>query len=106
VGDKQHTDGRRLFVGNLSYEATDRELADLFADFVAVEEAVVVKDRESGKARGFGFVTLVRAGDVDLATERCRDLYLRGRRIRVDKAAARSGEGGQRGRITRSMVER
>jgi hypothetical protein len=59
-----------------------------------VEDAVAIKDRESGKSPGFGFVTLVSAGDADLATERCGDLYLRGRKIRVVKAAARSSGGG------------
>jgi RNA recognition motif-containing protein len=96
VQDKHIRDGQQLFVGNLSYDLTDQELADAFAEFAGVETATVVKDRETGKPRRFGFVTLLDSADVELAIEKCRDLYLRGRKIRVERANARTIGGAQR----------
>ena len=48
--------GKRLYVGNLTYEVTDQELEGLFTQFGTVESAQVVQDRNTGRSKGFGFV--------------------------------------------------
>ena len=56
-----------LFVGNLSYQTTDNNLASTFAQFGPVERASLVRDRESGQSRGFGFVEMSSAADANRA---------------------------------------
>ncbi len=53
----------RLFVGNLSYQVTERELRDAFAAHVAVDKAEVVRDKGTGQSKGFGFVELMVGSD-------------------------------------------
>jgi RNA recognition motif-containing protein len=48
----------KLYVGNLDYGTTDSDLQDYFARFGGVEKAIVIMDRETGRSRGFGFVTM------------------------------------------------
>ncbi len=47
-----------LFVGNLNYDSSDGDLESAFAQFGAVDSAQVIKDRDSGRSRGFGFVEM------------------------------------------------
>jgi RNA recognition motif-containing protein len=82
-------DGRRLYIGNLAYEATERELRDAFAIYVGVEKVEILKDRESGMSRGFGFVTLVMSSDADTAIEKVNGVEVRGRKLRVAVANPR-----------------
>lgn len=66
----------------------------------AIEDVVVIKDRETGRSRGFGFVTFQDGQSADEAVSGMNDQELDGRRIRVDKAGERQprGEGGDRPR--------
>ena len=48
----------KLFVGGLPYQTTDASLRQFFERFGEIEEAVVIKDRETGKSKGYGFVTM------------------------------------------------
>ena len=57
-----------IYVGNLSYDMTDSELKELFSEFGAVTSAKVITDRETGKAKGFGFVEMI---DKDEAEKDC-----------------------------------
>ncbi len=50
--------GKKLYVGNLSFETTDADLEQMFAAFGTVQSAKVVMDRETGRSRGFGFVEM------------------------------------------------
>lgn len=83
----------KLFVGGLAWATTDDSLRAAFEEF-EVSDAVVLKDRETGRSRGFGFVT-VSESNADAAINKWNDQELDGRRIRVQAAAAR--EGGSRG---------
>jgi RNA recognition motif-containing protein len=56
-----------LFVGNLSYQTTGSDLAATFGEFGPVERASVVRDRDSGQSRGFGFVEMSSAADANRA---------------------------------------
>ena len=50
--------GKKLYVGNLSYQMTDSGLQDAFSAFGTVESAKVIMDRDSGRSKGFGFVEM------------------------------------------------
>lgn len=84
----------KLFVGGLAWATTDDGLRAAFEEF-EVSDAVVLKDRESGGSRGFGFVT-VNASKVGDAIAKWNNQELDGRRIRVQEAAARES-GNSRG---------
>ena len=71
-----------IYVGNLPFSAGDQELSDLFGQFGAVQSARVIMDRETGRARGFGFVEM---GDEDarkaIEALDCSDMCCRPLRI-------------------------
>ena len=83
----------KLFVGGLSWGTDDQALRAAFEGFGGVIEAKVISDRETGRSRGFGFVTLDSADAVTEALS-LNGTELDGRSIRVDRAAARSTGGG------------
>ena len=84
----------KLFVGGLSWDTTNDSLRAAFEEF-GVSDAVVLKDRETGRSRGFGFVT-VSESKAEQAIAKWDNQELDGRRIRVQAAAAREG-GDRRG---------
>jgi len=84
----------KLFVGGLAWHTDDVTLRAKFEEFGVVEEAVVVKDRDTGRSRGFGFVRYATDEDADKAIANMNDSEFDGRRIRVDKATDRRGGGG------------
>ena len=49
---------KKLYVGNLSFQSTDEDLRNLFAEYGQVNSATVIMDRETGRSRGFGFVEM------------------------------------------------
>lgn len=77
---------KKLFVGGLSWNTTDSELQQAFEACGAVTEAKVITDRETGRSRGFGFVTYQDEGSVGRAIEELNGSTLDGRTIRVDQA--------------------
>ncbi|KAF8469623.1 hypothetical protein BDZ91DRAFT_771384 [Kalaharituber pfeilii] len=86
----------KLFVGGLAWQTDNEKLKQKFEEFGLVEEAVVVRDRETGRSRGFGFVRFSRDEDATAAMNAMNDQEFDGRRIRVDKASDR-GDRGDRG---------
>ncbi len=78
----------KLFVGNLPFDCSDRELRDLVAAHAAVREAKVVRDRESGQSKGFGFVELEMESDADTVIGALGDSSMRGRKLRVERATS------------------
>ena len=88
----------RLFIGGLSFDTDDSGLRAAFEPFGDVREAKVINDRESGRSRGFGFVTFANAGEASSAIEAQNGSTLDGRTLRVDLAQDKSrGGGGGRG---------
>ncbi|MBU1151904.1 RNA-binding protein [Patescibacteria group bacterium] len=77
---------KKLFVGNLDWATTDEELQALFAEYGEVEEAIILKDKFSGRSRGFGFVTYVNDEDADKAVEALNETDFKGRNIVVNEA--------------------
>jgi RNA recognition motif-containing protein len=90
--------GNRLYVGNLSFNATTDSLRTAFAAFGDVTDTHIVMDRESGRSRGFGFVTMGTAEAAQKAIAEMNGAMLDGRPLKVNEAEERSGGGGGGGR--------
>lgn len=92
---------KKLFVGSLSWDTNDDRLHAAFSPFGEITEATVVSDRDSGRSRGFGFVTFSDDDAADKAIAALNGTELDGRTIRVDVAQAKErsggGGGGRRG---------
>lgn len=86
---------KNLYVGNLSFNTTSDDLRQAFSQHGTVDSATVVTDRETGRARGFGFVEMSEGGDA--AIQALHGTELQGRTLTVNEARARperSGRGG------------
>ncbi|KAK2737530.1 hypothetical protein FQN55_001033 [Onygenales sp. PD_40] len=79
----------KLFIGGLAWHTTDDTLREGFARYGTIEEAIVVKDRDTNRSRGFGFVRFANEGEADAAMNAMSNQEFDGRVIRVDKAADR-----------------
>lgn len=79
----------RLFVGGLSWDTTEPVLRETFGKFGGVSDAIIVKDRNTGDSRGFGFVTMESRRDAIQAIDALNDSVLDGRTIVVNIATER-----------------
>ena len=86
--------GKKLFVGSLSWNTTDEVLRSAFAAFGSVDGAEVVMDRDTGRSRGFGFVTFANPADAEKAIREMDGRPLDGRAITVNEARERAPRGG------------
>ena len=89
-----------IYVGNLSFDTTENELQAAFATYGTVTSARVVTDRDTGRARGFGFVEMPNAGEAQAAIAALNGSQLQGRTLTVNEARPReerSQSGGNRG---------
>jgi len=90
----------KLYVGNLSFNATAQDLTELFSEFGAVESANVIEDRETGRSRGFAFVEMSSKEEGQAAIEQVNGREVDGRQLKVNEAKpqeSRGGGGGGRG---------
>lgn len=91
----------KMYVGNLSYDVTQEELQALFEAHGAVSDVFIVKDRESGRPRGFAFVTMETKESMDAAIEALNGSDFMGRNLAINEARPReerpSGGGGYGG---------
>ena len=78
--------GKRIFVGNLPFSATDQVLQETFAQYGTVESAKVITDRMSGRSKGFGFVEMTNDADADKAVDTLNDTDFQGRKLTVSPA--------------------
>ncbi len=85
---------KKLFVGSLSWNTDDRGLREAFSPFGEITEATVITDRDTGRSRGFGFVTFDDDDAADKAIAAMNNTELDGRTIRVDEAQAKRRDGG------------
>src|SRR4051812_30993162 len=93
----------RLYVGNLAFQTTEDELMSAFAQFGAVTEVKLVLDRESGRSRGFAFVSMADGDGASKAIAEMNGALLAGRALRVNEAEAKPARsGGDRGASSRS----
>lgn len=87
--------GTRLYVGNLSYNVTEPELKDVFAENGRnVKEVKVVLDRDTGRPRGFAFVEMTTDAEAAQAIETLNGREIQGRPINVSEARERAPRGG------------
>ena len=86
--------GRRLYVGNLSYNTTELELREVFGQYGTVADAKVVTERETGRPRGFAFVEMSTEQEAKTAIEELSGRELGGRALNVNEAQERSSGGG------------
>src|ERR1041384_4086833 len=96
--------GKKLYVGNLPYSATDQILNDTFAQCGTVESAKVIMDRDSGRSKGFGFVEMSTEAEAADAISKFNGADYDGRAMTVNEARPmappekRGGSGGRGGR--------
>ena len=89
--------GNKVFVGGIPWAASDQDLRDLFSETGEVTDAVILQDRETGKSRGFGFVTYASDDDAQSSVEKFNGHEFMGRELTVNEARPReerSGGGG------------
>lgn len=93
---------RKLFVGSLSWQTTDSDLRTAFESYGEITEAKVITERDTGRSRGFGFVTFARVEDAKTAISKMHGSSLDGRTLTVNEAQEKSprqgGRGGERNR--------
>jgi len=87
-----------IYVGNLSYNATEDDLRQAFAQFGDVSSVSVIKDRETGRPRGFAFVEMPDEAQAKQAIENINNTEIAGRRVTVNEARPREDRGGGGGR--------
>jgi len=93
--------GKKLYVGNLSYDTTASQLETLFSQAGTVVESTVITDRDTGRSKGFGFVEMTEESAAAAAIQQFNDTELDGRTIKVAEARPRRpredrGYGGSR----------
>jgi RNA recognition motif-containing protein len=86
--------GKKLFVGNLSFDTTSADLEALFAEAGTCESAAVITDRGTGRSRGFGFVEMSSDAEAERAIAELNGRELQGRKLNVSEARERAGGGG------------
>lgn len=86
-----------IFVGNLSFNATESSVRSLFEHYGAVDRVSIVTDRETGQARGFGFVEMSDSSAAMRAISELNGQDLDGRAINVNEARPKEDRGGSRG---------
>jgi RNA recognition motif-containing protein len=79
----------KLYVGNLSWNTDEHGLRSTFEEHGTVEDARVITDRETGRSRGFGFVTFANSEDAQRAMEALNGAEVDGRELRVNEAQER-----------------
>ena len=86
--------GKKIFVGNLSFDTTSADLESLFSQMGTCESASVITDRETGRSRGFGFVEMSSASEAGKAISELNGREIGGRQINVSEAKEREGRSG------------
>ena len=89
--------GKKLYVGNLSYDFGDGELQQLFEAFGTVQSAQVIMDRDTGRSKGFGFVEMKTDQEAQAAIAAMNGKEVNGRSLTVNEAKPREDRGGGRG---------
>jgi RNA recognition motif-containing protein len=88
----------KIYVGNLSFSTTGEQLREKFAEHGEVEEVTVVTDRDTGRAHGFGFVTMLNSEQAKAAIQALNSIELDGRALKVNEAQPHSDAGGPKRR--------
>jgi len=89
----------KIYVGNIPHNVTEDVLDDVFSEFGDVSSANVIKDKHSGRSKGYGFVEMPNAPDASEAIKVLDSSSLQGRNIKVNRARARRESPKQRKRL-------
>jgi RNA recognition motif-containing protein len=96
-----------IYIGNLSYEAQEQDIRQVFEDYGTVLRVTVPVDRETGRIRGFAFVDLAESANEDEAIQNLHEAEWMGRTLRVNKAKPResnSSSGGNRSSVVHNPL--
>lgn len=86
--------GRKLYVGNLPYSASQESLQDTFGQCGTVESVNLITDRDSGQSKGFGFVEMSSESEAQKAIQELNGREIDGREIKVNEAKPKAPRGG------------
>ena len=86
--------GKKLYVGNLSYNVSSADLDTMFAQYGSVQSAQVIMDRDTGRSKGFGFVEMGSDHEAQASIDGLHDQEHGGRRLTVNEAKPREDRGG------------
>ena len=89
--------GRKLYVGNLTYETSTADLEQLFGAHGTVQSAQVIMDRDTGRSKGFAFVEMGSDQEAQAALAALSGQEVNGRQLTVNEAKPRTGGGGRGG---------
>jgi RNA recognition motif-containing protein len=78
-----------IYVGNLAYRATEEEIRQAFAQYGEVDSVQIIKDRETGRSRGFAFVEMSNAEQAKKAIEQLDSTEIGGRQVKINEARPR-----------------
>ncbi|QQS40907.1 MAG: RNA-binding protein [Acidobacteriota bacterium] len=84
----------KLYVGNLSFDATEQDLQDAFGEIGTVESVNIIEDRDTGRSRGFGFVEMSSKEEGQNAISQLDGKEMDGRNLKVNEAKPRENRGG------------
>lgn len=84
----------KIYVGNLSYDATSDDLENFFAKFGEITDVKLIIDRETNRSKGFGFITFATQDSAQAAIENTNGFDFMGRKLRVNSANDKGGSGG------------
>jgi|SRR6185437_6383086 len=84
-----------IYVGNLTYQFSEAELQDLFKEFGEIKSAKLILDKDTGKSKGFGFVTMENDTEAQAAIDKLNGTPLNGRDIVVNQARPRTENSGR-----------
>ncbi len=87
---------KNIFVGNLDFGATEESIHSLFQQYGTVERVTLIRDRDTGQSRGFGFVEMTDSAEGDRAIAELNGTNLGGRAINVNEARPRAEHSGSR----------
>jgi RNA recognition motif-containing protein len=87
----------RIYVGNMSYDTTEDDLQKAFEEHGQVDSVSIITDRNTGRAKGFGFVEMPNDDEANAAMEALNDTEFMGRTLTVNKARPRSEGSRDRG---------
>jgi RNA recognition motif-containing protein len=79
-----------IYIGNLSYDASEDDIRKAFEDYGAVDSVKIIKDRYSGRSKGFGFVEMTDDDAAKTAISELNDKEFMGRNLRVNEARPRT----------------
>lgn len=84
--------GKKLYIGNLSFDTTDADLKALFSPLGACDSVSLITDRETGRSRGFAFVEMSSSSEAEAAIAQLNGSELQGRSLKVSEARERASD--------------